>query len=424
MSDSLPISIEPFNWSDLDLEQTFRLVDKYIPLKICRTYAILPLKFQNQCLTLGIVDPDHSGVQLVLKKLLARKRFALLGQKLDAKTYQLLLSSYLNYQNTSALPSIQNTVNLNNSSLEHSKKDIPHSEKPTFVVEEDVPYDSQLALSTVPPEVSAELANDDKKTIVFEGDITELQPKTNHYTGSSNARLNEAQLKSNGNKNNVHSVLVPNSPVQLRNSQRSPIQNNNQQELHLQPQYLHQPLDNLSTLPADQLWNELLGRVLAEGIGRLYFENHDTEGRILFSENGVMKGALFGLPIAKFCGVLNKFKQLAHMPPVPVLQTKKAELEQYYRNERILLRLTVIPGKYGEEGTLQVLRGQALIFHQQKQMDEQGQEALQLAHRLERKLRHIYLRSQINPSPLTAIEDLLICCDRIQNQLDKLQPLD
>jgi hypothetical protein len=134
-----------------------------------------------------------------------------------------------------------------------------------------------------------------------------------------------------------------------------------------------------------------------------------------------MKGALYEIPMKTFYGVLNEFKRLAHIPPTPVTATKKAEMEQYYRDERLLLRLTIIPGRHGEEGTLQVLRGQALVFHQQKQMDEQGSEALQIAQQLERKLRHIYLRSQINPSPVTALPELIAICDRMRAQLDNIR---
>ena len=67
-----------------------------------------------------------------------------------------------------------------------------------------------------------------------------------------------------------------------------------------------------------------------------------------------------------------------------------------------------------------MLRGQALVFHQQKQMDDQGNEALQIAQQLERKLRHIYLRSQINPSPLTALPELMAACDRLKAQLETI----
>jgi type II secretory ATPase GspE/PulE/Tfp pilus assembly ATPase PilB-like protein len=130
---------------------------------------------------------------------------------------------------------------------------------------------------------------------------------------------------------------------------------------------------------------------------------------------------LSGIPQEIFHGVLDEFKRLARIPPGPVDRPRKVEMEQFYQGERILLRLRVMPGQYGEEGTLQVLRGQALIFYQQQQMDELGQEAIEAAQRLERKLRHIYLRSQINPSSLNALDELYGFCDRLRDQLDNIR---
>ena len=99
MAESLQIPIEPFSWAGLELEQTFRLVEKYIPIKVCRSHGLIPLKFHEHCLTLGIVDPDNPNIHLIIKKL-ADRNLTLAAQKLDNKTFQLLLSSYLNYKQT------------------------------------------------------------------------------------------------------------------------------------------------------------------------------------------------------------------------------------------------------------------------------------------------------------------------------------
>lgn len=256
--------------------------------------------------------------------------------------------------------------------------------------------------------MSSPINDDDKDTVIFEGDITALQHPSAHPLQH---QAFDAFAKRSP-------VIVPNAKVQMQASPK--IEQPVYEQLQLNPQHLHIPLENLSHLPASELWQELLGRILSEGIGRLYFENHPNEGRILLSESGVMKEALYGLPLMTFHGVLNEFKQIAHLPPVPVDRPKKVEMEQYYHNERILLRLRVMPGKYGEEGTLQVLRGQALHFYQQQQMDELGHEAMEAAQQLERKLRHIYLRSQINPSTLGALNELYKFCDRFRTQLDNI----
>ncbi len=386
----LPITIEPFTWSNLDLQQTFQLIDRYLPLNLCRNHEILPLTLQDRCLTLGIVDPQRSSVAAIVNKLLSRGGLQLKAQKLDLKTYQLILSSYLNYHQskqksppqpkTSPVPGRKNATP-------------PISERATLVMENG------------PPPMPSSVSNDaDQDTAVFSGETTALQMPVNN-------ELSEFFR-------HVPAVVIPKGPVQLQASPSATA--NDAGELQISPQYLNTPLEELNHLSASQLYQELLGRILTEGIGRLYFENHARAGRIFLSESGLMKGSLSGIPQETFHGILDEFKRLAHLPPGPIDRPKKVEMEQYYQGERILLRLRVMPGQYGEEGTLQVLRGQALAFYQQQQMDELGQEAIEAAQRLERKLRHIYLRSQINPAPLNALDELYGFCDRLREQLDNL----
>ena len=406
MAKPLQIPVEPFSWSELNLEQTFRLVEKYIPLRLCRAHSIIPLKFQDHCLTLGIVDPKNPHVHTIVTKLLGRKQLKLTGQQLDQKTFQLLLSSYLNYQQRNNLALAQKSITA--TAPNSSDPDQTDCSPGTHIMGEGDEKQSFDPFS-IPPigqgSMSGRVANDARATRIFDE--------------SKDGELREFNEKES--QSNIPAIHVPNAPVQLREVESDTagvgaVYN----RLNLKPSYLDKPLDSLINLPAKQLWQELLGRILSKGIGRLYFENYADEGRIFLSESGVMKEALYGLPIRTFYGVLNEFKRLAHIPPVPVLKAKKAEMEQYYLDERILLRLTIIPGKHGEEGTLQVLRGQALVFHQQKQMDDQGQEALEIAQQLERKLRHIYLRSQINPSPLNSLPELMAACDRLKAQLENI----
>ncbi|AFY37986.1 hypothetical protein Lepto7376_1652 [[Leptolyngbya] sp. PCC 7376] len=425
MAESLQIPIEPFSWSDLNLEQTFRLVDKYIPIQVCLAHSLIPLKFHNHCLTLGIVDPANPNIHQIIKKLSDRKNLKLTAQKLDNKTFQLLLSSYHNYHQ------INNSEEKsdNNQSAANSNNNFANSVSNNGVSKSAISGESPVASANdpfvVPPlgqgSVSKRLSKEDQPTTIFDEDPAKLHEQM-MGNGGDRPTLNNTK-KSNEDSLSIPSVHVPSAPVQLREVENDIPQNglsHAYNRLNITPRYLDKTLDSLVNLPAKQLWQEVLGRILSKGIGRLYFENHADEGRILLSESGVMKEAMYGLPIKTFYGILNEFKRLAHIPPMPVLKAKKAEMEQYYLDERILLRLTIMPGKHGDEGTLQVLRGQALVFHQQKQMDDQGHEALQIAQQLERKLRHIYLRSQINPSPLTALPELLAACDRLKAQLENI----
>jgi hypothetical protein len=77
-----------------------------------------------------------------------------------------------------------------------------------------------------------------------------------------------------------------------------------------------------------------------------------------------------------------------------VKTVKEVELERYYQGERLLLRLRVMPGKHGEDATLQVLRGAALKFHQRQQLTTMGRDALTIAQQLQNKLNDIRDRAQ------------------------------
>ncbi|MEL6384559.1 MAG: hypothetical protein AAFQ89_19295, partial [Cyanobacteria bacterium J06626_18] len=140
--------------------------------------------------------------------------------------------------------------------------------------------------------------------------------------------------------------------------------------LHLQIDEAYRNLGDvdLSTLSPKALMQALLGQVLGEGIGRLYFERPGSTGRILWSKDGILQAVLESIDAQLFQGVINEFKLLTHLSLIAVKKPKQVEIERMYEGERILLRLRVMPNAYGEEATLQVLRGTALRFYQQQLM--------------------------------------------------------
>ncbi len=188
--------------------------------------------------------------------------------------------------------------------------------------------------------------------------------------------------------------------------------------LEVQARHLSAPLEFLYSLTPQQLWQELLGRAVTGGIGRLYFERCPNHGRIIWSQNGVWQLSLDKLTPQVFQSAIEELKHLANLPAIPLPKPKKFELERSYQQEHLLLRLQVIPGKYGEEGTLQVLRGKALKFYQQRQMEELGQQALHLAKQLERKLRQIRARTRINSARIDVLPDLEQVQETINRQLE------
>lgn len=187
-------------------------------------------------------------------------------------------------------------------------------------------------------------------------------------------------------------------------------------------------LEILATLPAKELLQELLGRVLIEGIGRLYFERQYPQfGRILWSLNGVVQSILEKIPARHFQEVINELKQLMHLAIAPVEEQTQVEIERLYQDSRILLRLQIMPGAFGEEATLQILRGAALEFYQQQQTTYLGQDALSIAQQLQHKLREMHKRAKTHPNlsreQLEALPVLNQLLANVNNQLEKLKEI-
>ncbi|MEG4344843.1 hypothetical protein QUB70_16325 [Microcoleus sp. A003_D6] len=190
--------------------------------------------------------------------------------------------------------------------------------------------------------------------------------------------------------------------------------------LDVEALHLSSPVEFLATLPAPQLLQELLGRVLREGIGRLFFERHQSQGRILWSQDGVLKSMLENIDIVLFQEVIDELKRLTDMPVCPVEQPKQVEVERIYQNTHLLLRLRVMAVGGKEEATLQVLRGAALRFYQQQQLSTLSRDALRLAEELQRKVNQIRDRTRLSPLPLEGLPALEQVIRSLDDQIEAL----
>ena len=190
--------------------------------------------------------------------------------------------------------------------------------------------------------------------------------------------------------------------------------------LDVQALHLSSPVEVLATLPAPQLLQELLGRVLLDGIGRLFFERHQSMGRILWSQDGVLKSMLEGIAPVLFQEVIDELKRLTDMPVSPVEHPKQVEVERIYGKTHLLLRLRVMPVGGKEEATLQVLRGAALRFYQQQQLSTLSRDALRLAQELQRKVNQIRDRTRLSPLPLEGLPALEQVVRNVDDQIEAL----
>ena len=192
-------------------------------------------------------------------------------------------------------------------------------------------------------------------------------------------------------------------------------------DLELRPKYISAPPIFLSSLPPHLLWQELLARVLAGGNGRIHFERLSSNGRIFWSQNGNLKLSIDPLAGRTFQGVLDELKRLVNLPNVPVKQAYKGEIERSYQQERLLLLWHINSGQYGEEATVQILRGKVLALYQKRQMEELGEQAIKLAQQLERKLEQIRNCRRINPNNLSKLSTLRYLQEKINQQLKLLE---
>ena len=190
--------------------------------------------------------------------------------------------------------------------------------------------------------------------------------------------------------------------------------------LNVEALHLSSPVEVLATLPAPQLLQELLARVLLDGIGRLFFERNQSQGRILWSQDGVLKSVLEGIDIVLFQEVIDELKRLTDMPVCPVEQPKQVEVERIYQETHLLLRLRVMAVDGKEEATLQVLRGAALRFYQQQQLSTLSRDALRLAEELQRKVNEIRDRTRLSPVPLEGLPALEKVIRNLDDQIEAL----
>ncbi|NJL49874.1 MAG: hypothetical protein HC929_23825 [Leptolyngbyaceae cyanobacterium SM2_5_2] len=168
----------------------------------------------------------------------------------------------------------------------------------------------------------------------------------------------------------------------------------------------------------------LLHQVLAQGIGRLYFERQPQTGRVLCSQNGIVQSVLDDLSLDLFQSVINELKRLTHLPLLPTTKTKQVEIERLYQQERVLLRLRLIAGNFGEEATLQILRGAALKFYQQQQIEQLGRDALGVAQTLQQRITAIRERARqtlgLEPTSTATLMAVSALLKDMESQIDRL----
>ncbi|TVP64289.1 MAG: pilus assembly protein PilB [Nodularia sp. (in: Bacteria)] len=379
----------PANWEHRR-EEIFHLIDSLLSFEACLYHQIAPFGIEGNQLLLGMVNLQDSESLDYGSRIVSYVNCTMVVEEITSDTHSTILSAYLNHKNT-FLPDAQQDAKL-----------ASEKSKITFINEL---IESATATSKSHQKILMSLAQ--TETPQTSEQQQDFSPKPNSDDSSPTSTptppVNEKQQK-----NSAELKLL---------TQLTVLQVDCPEELI--------PVEMLASLPPKKLLKELLGRVLSGGIGRLYLERQPYQGKIIWSDNGVMQFVLENLPLSVFQGVLNQLKCLASLPMSKLAEPKQVEKECLYQKNRLLLRLRVMPGTYGEEATIQVLKGTALKFYQQQQLARLSRDALGISQQLSFKLHELQQRIRLNPNleseQLAAVEALNQLVKNLDQQIKILK---
>jgi hypothetical protein len=176
--------------------------------------------------------------------------------------------------------------------------------------------------------------------------------------------------------------------------------------------------NSLANLSHKQLWQELLKIILNTQFDTLILKVNADYASIFGESNHQQQVILDRVNIETFTQLINEIKKQAKLRPIPLEQSRKVAIEQFYNGERGLLRLEFILNQWGEEVIVQILRGEALEFYEQKQMDKMLEQALNLATKLEKTLKKMQICA--NHVDLQDLKTLQLIQQEIDLQLQLL----
>jgi len=350
----------------MDNPQIFALIDNILPFEACLYYQILPLSVEGSRVRLGVVDPKDSSALDYARRLLSYLNCSLVTEQISSEIQRSILSSYLSHiGHQKQKKSSASTVSI----AENNQQQIDNSQYAKVAENQQF----SVAKNRIDRDDFIENSQDSKQT-----------------------KLQLQIQSSSSSKNSLCDIL----------------------ELSLPSSVEATSLEAISTLEPQDLLKELLVKVLESGIGRLYFEQQQFQGRILWSQDGVLKSVVEDLEPKKIEAIIKELKILTKMSLIPLKKPRQVEIERIYQNNHLLLRLRVMPGNYGEEATLQVLRGAALRFYQQQQLSLLSQDAFKLGKQLQIKINQVCSRQHLAHFQLDSLLTLQKLLDNIEHQID------
>lgn len=429
-------------------KEIFALIEAVFPLDSCQHYQVLPLKLQGNDLTLGMLDPTNEESLKFVKSIAKVFKYNLELKLIDTQTHEIIIASYpqnkqqpqkpeRNYDRTIVDTSLNPGAAFN---ADVSPRRVLADSAPTILsqpesqslptqsnssdVFKDLPSDLDFLrdwdLSEQPlpqqskptdnlasfPEDSAPLLNqqqsinpDDQQTIISDDPAKLLAREQSQYLQESQIVFSEEQI----------SDLVAETPVvpeEILEFKSAPA------------------VDFLAELKPQFSWQELLEQALEQRIEQFNFIQNSDYGSIIASKNNVTLSALDHLPLPAFYSVIDEIKEMAKLPLDSNAHPRKVVFEKIQEQERILLRLEFSLQDQSEEidqkdfTIVQILRDEALTIYEQQQIDKISEQALKLAHELEKTLRKIH--ACFDSAKLTNLTELQTVQSRIKRQLEIL----
>jgi hypothetical protein len=459
--------------SRLNIDQMFVLIDGVLPFEACLYYQVLPLFLEGNRLHLGMVSLDDTSASEYVRRIISYLNYSLVCHTISSEALRVVLTAYLNYVGSQQAAGKPNSESVSYGHYRHSahnqiNRQLNANERLTLVVDSpDDLYTGEAngGAALIPPS-SPTTIEEPSTTLPAEADsqpqmapteapaveewtldpfnpVTEIAATIEPGFGAPVDTLvpvPPADLQETSLPADVSSVLLGETPITdadgvnaneavplseaQAGSQIVSLPSQTLPILHVSANYLLNPVEVLASLPPAELLEELLARVLLGGIGRLYFESHPQHGRVVWSQNGILQSVLDHLSKPTAQGVIKALKLMARVNSAPVTQSQQTEIEYLYERSRVLLRFRFMPGLHGEEATVQVLRGAALKFYQQQQLNNLERDALSIAKQLQNKLNEIRAQAYSDPSlleiKLEMIPKLSQVLRHLEAQLDDL----
>ena len=419
----------------------FTLIDSLLSVEICLHHQVLPLFLEGSRLHLGMVFPDDRLAQDYTRQIASYLNYSLVSEPIPGTALQASLSAYLKHSRgpTAAkrpqprpnlskpspslpLPSKAGDLASGEPAKNRPKSSGPERRNPApdGPTDKSAP-DKSAANNSKPSRPASQDPVPEVRTYILDVP-THLDnfPQANRQPPalpSAEATQPTLRIKDRPQPPSPQSASKP-IPASKSVSPAAPA-------LALDTRYPDLPFEQLRNLLPRDLLPELIARALNNDISRLYFEAQDQQGRILLSDNGVVRSAIDALSREQLCGVVQELKQFVQLPAVSTRSSQRTDLEYTYGGSSVLLRVKIASNHRGESATLQVLQGAALKVYRRQKLMRSGREAIDAAKQVQLRVSEFSDRlsatTRCPQSAANLLQDLGQILQGLNNQVEVLQ---